>query len=128
MVREGGRSAWGTLVLTLSQTARGRWLRSLRTPNGAGERATGIPSGQHNGLCVKRGTQCRWQIALARGDFEQILVEPRVVHEVEPFLAAVLAPGVLDAPASRPPVNHIDASKEHGVCHLGLVIHQTLRL
>ena len=50
-------------------------------PHGTSERTHRIPGGEHYWFFFERGAECRWQRALARGDFEQILVEPRGVHQ-----------------------------------------------
>ncbi len=55
------------------------------------------------------------------GELAELLVEPVIVHEVEPLLSAVLSPTVLDAPAPRHLLainrDHIDAGKEHSMGH-----------
>src|SRR5262245_5836798 len=93
-----------------------------------GERTHRIPGGQHDRFFFEGGMEGPWQIAPACGDFEQILVEPRVVHEVEAFLAVVLSPGILDAPAPRCTVDDVDTGEQHGVRHLRLAVYQALRL
>jgi PAS domain S-box-containing protein len=92
------------------------------------QRTHRIPGRKHDRWLIEGSAQGGREGTSARGDLKQILIEPRVVHQVKPFLAVVLAPGVLDTPTSGPAVDDIDPSKQHGMCHLGLAIHQAFRL
>src|SRR3954470_25080012 len=85
------------------------------------ERAHRVPRGEDNRLLIERGEQLCGQVLLTGGDLEHVLVVPGVIHRVEPLLAILGAPGILDPPAARRAVHHVHAGEEHRVRHLRLV-------
>src|SRR5262249_5249622 len=94
-----------------------------------GARPTGPQPGKQKapGHGAPASVQASRQVLLPQYYFEQVLVEPRVVHREEAHLPHVGADGVLHTPAARLTFHHIDAGEQHGVRHARVEVLQPLR-